>query len=90
MTLNVNKTKSFQPKCQIKSHHVADTVNIDDIIDYTVNTHEIGMNDYDDDSKLSYSTDTLLAHIARPSLSLVDIWHVLAANGNQTRERIER
>jgi hypothetical protein len=79
MNLNVNKSKPFQPKHQVNSHHVSDTVNIDDIINYTVNTHEIGMNDDDDDAKASDSTDTLLAHMAGRSSSSGDIRHVLAA-----------
>jgi hypothetical protein len=54
-------------------------VIIDDIIDYTVNTHEIGMNNDDDDAKASDSTDTLLAHMAGRSLPFGDICHVLAA-----------
>jgi hypothetical protein len=77
--LNVNKSKPFQPKHQVNSHHVSDTVSIDDIIDYSVNTHEIGMNNDDDDAKASDSTDTLLAHMAGRSSSLGDIRHVLAA-----------
>jgi hypothetical protein len=43
MNLNVNKSKPFQPKRQVKSHHVSDTVNFDDIIDYTINTHKIAV-----------------------------------------------
>jgi hypothetical protein len=79
--LNIDMLKQFQPKHQVNSHHVVDTMSIDDIIDYTVNTHEIGMNDDDDDddSKASDSTDTLLAHMAGRSLSSGDICHVLAA-----------
>jgi hypothetical protein len=79
MNLNASKSKPFQPKHQTNSHHVCDTVNIDDIIDYTVNTHEIGMNDDDDDAKASDSTDNLLAHMTGRSSSLGDIRHVLAA-----------
>jgi hypothetical protein len=79
MNLNVNNSKPFQPKRQVNSHHVADTVNIDDIIDYTVNTHEIGMNDDDDDAKAADTTNTVLAHTTGRSLSLGDIRHVLAA-----------
>jgi hypothetical protein len=66
------KLMLFQPKCQVKSHHVADTVFIDEIIDYTVNSN-------DDDAKASDATDTLLAHMAWHSSSLGDIFHVLAA-----------
>jgi hypothetical protein len=40
MNLNVNKSKPFQPKYKVNSHHVSDTVDNDDIIDYTVNTHK--------------------------------------------------
>jgi hypothetical protein len=54
-------------------------VNIDDIIDYTVNTHEIGMNDDDNDAKASDITDTFQNHIVGRSSSSVDIRHVLAA-----------
>jgi hypothetical protein len=52
-------------------------VNIDDTIDYTVNTHEIGMNNNDDDAKASDITDTLLAHISGRSLLLGDIHHAI-------------
>jgi hypothetical protein len=58
MNLNVYKSKPFQPKRQIISNHVADTVKIDDIINYTVNTHDIGMNNDDDDAKASDGNDT--------------------------------
>jgi hypothetical protein len=52
MNLNNSKSKPFQPKREVNAHNVADTVKIDDIIDYTINTHEIGMdNDNDDDAK---------------------------------------
>jgi hypothetical protein len=54
-------------------------VNIDDIIYYTAHTHEIGMNNDDDDSKASDSTDTLLAYMAGWNSSSGDICHVLAA-----------
>jgi hypothetical protein len=74
MNLNVNKSKPFQPKHQVNSQHVSDMVNIDGIIDYTVNTHEI-----DDDIKASDSTDNLLAHMAGRRSSSGDICHVLAA-----------
>jgi hypothetical protein len=89
MNLNLNKLKPFQPKRQINSHHVSDTVSIDDIIDYTVNTYEIGMNDDDDDddAKVSASTDSLQAHIAARSLSLGDIHHVLAAKQKSDKGR---
>jgi hypothetical protein len=43
MNLNVNKSKPIQPKCQVHSNNVTDTVNIDDIINYAANTHEIGI-----------------------------------------------
>jgi hypothetical protein len=79
MNLNVNMSKPFQPKHQVNYHHVVATVNIDDIIDYTVNTHKIGMNDDDDDAKESDSSDTLLAHMVGRSSSLGDIGHVLSA-----------
>jgi hypothetical protein len=80
LNLKVNKSKPFQPKHLVKSHHVSNTVDIDDIIDYTVNTHEICMNiDDDDDAKASDCTDTLLAHMAGRSLSSGDISHVLVA-----------
>jgi hypothetical protein len=79
MNLNANISKPFQPQSQVNSNHFADTVNIDYIIDYTVNTHEIGMNN-NDDAKASDNTDTLLAHMAGCSLSLGDICHVLVAN----------
>jgi hypothetical protein len=49
MGLNVYKSKPYQPKRQVNAHHAADTVNIDDNMDYTVNTHEVGMNLDDDD-----------------------------------------
>jgi hypothetical protein len=79
MNLNLNKLKPFQPKHQLNSHHVSYTVNIDDVIDYTVKTHEIGMNNDDDGAKASDSTDNLLAHMAVRSSSSGDIRHVLAA-----------
>jgi hypothetical protein len=52
-------------------------VNIDDIIYYTINTHEIGMRDDDDDAKASDSTDILLAQIFGRSLSLGNVCHTL-------------
>jgi hypothetical protein len=79
MNLNVNKSKPFQPKHQVNSHHLSDTVNIDDIINYTVHTHEIGMKNDNDDAKASDSTNTLLAHIDGRRSSLGDIRHVIAA-----------
>jgi hypothetical protein len=79
MNLNDNKSKPFQQKHQVNSHHVADTVTSDDIIDYTVNTHEIGMNNDDDDANVLDSTDTFLAHVTGRTSSLGDICHVLAA-----------
>jgi hypothetical protein len=78
MNLNVSKSKPFQPRHQVNSHYVSDMVNIDEIIDYTVNTHEIGGNN-DEDEKASDSMDTLLAHMAGCSSSLGEIRHVLAA-----------
>jgi hypothetical protein len=79
MNMNVNKLKPFQPKCQVNSNHVSDMVNIDDISDYTKNTHEIGMKNDDDDAKASESTDILLGHMTGLSLSLGDIHNILAA-----------
>jgi hypothetical protein len=55
-------------------------VDIDDIIDYTVNTYEIVMNDDDDDdAKESDSTDTLLAHMVWHRTSSGVNCHVLTA-----------
>jgi hypothetical protein len=65
-------------------------VNIDDNIDYTINTHEIVMNDDDDYAKALDGTDTLLAHMAERSSSSVDIRHVLAAKQKLDRARIEK
>jgi hypothetical protein len=48
-------------------------VNIDDIIDYTVNTHEIGINGDDGDANASDSMDTLMAHMVGRTLFLGDI-----------------
>jgi hypothetical protein len=77
--------KPFQPKHQVNSHHVSDKVNNDDIMDYTVNIHEIGMNHDDDDAKASDSTDTSQAHMAGCSSSTRDICHVLA-----TKEKLDK
>jgi hypothetical protein len=78
MNLNINKSNPCQQKRQVNSHHVAEMVNIN-YSHYTVNTHEIGMNNDDDNAKASDSTDNLLAHLAGHSLSLGDIRNVLAA-----------
>jgi hypothetical protein len=77
LNLNVYKSKPIQPKRQVNAHDVADTVNIDDIIDYTVDTHGISM--IDDDATASVSMDTLLAHTAGCSASLGESRHVLDA-----------
>jgi hypothetical protein len=90
MNLNSNNSKPFQPKHQVNSHHVSDTVNIDDIIDYTVNTHEIGMKNDDDDAKASDSTDTLLAHLAGRSSCSGDIRHVLAAEQKSNKGKNQK
>jgi hypothetical protein len=44
MNQNSYKSKSSHATCQANTHCVADTVNIDDIIDYAVNNHERGTN----------------------------------------------
>jgi hypothetical protein len=90
MNLNVNKSNTFQPKCQVNSLHVTDTVNNDDIINYTFNTHEIGMNNDEDDAKASDSTDTLLAHMIEKSWSLGDNCHLLTAKQKRDKGKIEK
>jgi hypothetical protein len=90
MNLNVNNANLYQPNCKVNSHNVDDTVKIDDIIDFTVNTHEIGMSDDDDDAKASDSTDTLLAHMAGRSLSLGEICHVLAAKLKLNKGKLQK
>jgi hypothetical protein len=66
--------KPFKPNRSINSCYVAYTANIDDIIDYTVNTHDIS-----DNTKACDSTDSLLDHMAGRILSLVYIHHGIDA-----------
>jgi hypothetical protein len=64
MNQNGYKPKSSQATRQANTHCVADTVKIDDNIDYAVNNHERGTTDPDDILKESDSDNTLLAHMA--------------------------
>jgi hypothetical protein len=80
MNQNDYKPKSSQATCQANTHCVADTVNIDDIIDYAVNNHERGTTDPDDILKESDSDNTVLAHMSENTSSSGDICQVLAAN----------
>lgn len=66
---------TFKKSSQILTYHAADTVNIDDIIDYIFNTYENGMNDDDDDdddSQISGNTNTNI-------FESIDIQYILAA-----------
>jgi hypothetical protein len=80
MNQNAYKPKSSQATHQANTHFVADTVNINDIIDYAVNNHERGITDPDDILKEPDSDNTLLAHMAGSTSSSGDICQVFAAN----------
>jgi hypothetical protein len=80
MNQNGYKPKPSQATYQANAHCVADTVNIDDIIDYAVNNHERDTTDPDDILNESDSDNTLLADMAGHTSSSGDIRQVLAAN----------
>jgi hypothetical protein len=90
MNLNVNNSKPFQPKRQVNLHHVADMVNIDNIIDYNVNTHDIGMNNDDDDVKAADTTIPGRLIWLAAVLLWVTFAMFLRQNRNQTRARIKK
>jgi hypothetical protein len=80
MNQNGYKPKPSLATSQANTHCVADTVNIDYIIDYGVNNHERGTTDPDDILKESDSDNILLALMAGRTSSSGDICQVLAAN----------
>jgi hypothetical protein len=78
---NAGYKESSQTKLQAKLNDVGDLLNIDDIIDYTINTHEVETLEIDDENKESdTSKDVLLPHMAGHGSSYGDIQNVLAAN----------
>jgi hypothetical protein len=87
--------KPFQPSRQVNLHEIEDMVNLDDIVDYTVNNHTIASSDEQDPKDVTTNDDVLLAFMAGrgSDTSPGDIRHVLAAdrssNKNKTRKANE-
>jgi hypothetical protein len=73
------KPKTYQGSRHINAHHVVDSINLDDVVDYTVNQHHIDSTNDDIDYNTSMNNDTLLAHMAGRTSSSGDIRNVLAA-----------
>ncbi|MFA9289585.1 MAG: hypothetical protein ACEQSA_07000, partial [Weeksellaceae bacterium] len=48
---NGGTSKPFQSNCQANTHDVGEVVNLDDIIDYTVMNHDVGIAEDNDDIK---------------------------------------
>jgi hypothetical protein len=77
---------SYQPRNipvrRVSLHDTQAVVNLDDIIEYTANTHVVHSDDHGADAHTEEPTDTLLAHMAgrvSAGTSLGDIWNILAA-----------
>jgi hypothetical protein len=81
MTSNNGNHKPFPSQRQANVHGITDLVDLDDIIDYAVMNHDVGISGDDGDNKESVeSNDELLAFMAgRETGSAGDIRHVLAA-----------
>jgi hypothetical protein len=52
------------PVQRVNLHDTQEVVNLDDIIEYTANTHVVHSIDHSTDAYTVESTDTLLAHMA--------------------------
>jgi hypothetical protein len=73
--------ETYQVKLQAKIHYLSNLVNINDVIDSTINTHEVEISEIHNKIKESDSTkDVLLAHMVNWGSLYGDIHNFLSEN----------